>query len=443
MSLGDLGWIDIFYTSAGKHLFMRKEDSVLIMPPNRVYKLNSTGAALLAHLARGKAIGTFPGIGIPGRAEETEDFFRDLKTLYTRPGTEVSSLPAVERIGYDYSFTRLPVLGEIAVTYRCNNRCRFCYVPAEESEQNTTAAKPARQPEMTTRQIRKIIRIFKEKAKIPFFSFTGGEPLLREDLESCIAYGVKLGLTVNLVSNGTLCTPERARSLKKTGLSSAQISLEAPEGDLHDRLTGRPGSFGEGLEGIRNLREAGIPVQTNTTLTAENGGVIRNMPKFLESLGIERFAVNLFIPAGAGKDHPELFIPYSETPPFIEALRREAARYGLTFYWYSPVPYCIYNPIAKGLGNKSCAAVDGLISVSPAGDVLPCSSYAEPLGNLLETGFESIWFSERGRHFKNKEFVPEPCTGCGQVVACQGACPLYWDYAGTEELIQREHCYAE
>ena len=39
-----------------------------------------------------------------------------------------------------------------------------------------------------------------------------------------------------------------------------------------------------------------------------------------------------------------------------------------------PLPLCIYNPLAKGLGNKSCAACDGLISVSPLGDLMPCSS---------------------------------------------------------------------
>ena len=122
----------------------------------------------------------------------------------------------------------------------------------------------------------------------------------------------------------------------------------------------------------------------------------------------------------------------------VEMLDREAKRLGMTFYWYSPLPYCIYNPIARGLGNKSCAAVDGLISVTPSGDVLPCSSYHEPIGNLLHESFEKVWFSERGGYFKNKGFAPEECRTCESFLACQGACPLYWDYAGREEIRCRE-----
>jgi len=106
----------------------------------------------------------------------------------------------------------------------------------------------------------------------------------------------------------------------------------------------------------------------------------------------------------------------------------------MTFYWYSPIPHCHYNTIARGLGNKSCAAMDGLLSVSPAGDVLPCSSYPEPMGNVLSQDFRDIWFSPRAAFFKNKEYAPAECAGCDSFTACQAACPLYWSYAGTSEI---------
>jgi radical SAM protein with 4Fe4S-binding SPASM domain len=106
----------------------------------------------------------------------------------------------------------------------------------------------------------------------------------------------------------------------------------------------------------------------------------------------------------------------------------------LSFFWYSPTPYCIYNPIARGLGNKSCAAADGLIHVNPRGEILPCSSWPESLGSLIEGGFKDIWFSERSSFFKQKRFAPAGCSDCSSFVACQGACPLYWRYAGEAEL---------
>ena len=106
----------------------------------------------------------------------------------------------------------------------------------------------------------------------------------------------------------------------------------------------------------------------------------------------------------------------------------------LTFFWYSPYALLSLHPLARGLGNKSCAALDGLIHVNPYGEILPCSSWPEPIGSLVEGRFKDIWFSERSAYFKEKLFAPASCRECGSFVACQGACPLYWRSVGTAEL---------
>ncbi|MDP3177123.1 MAG: SPASM domain-containing protein, partial [Spirochaetaceae bacterium] len=147
-----------------------------------------------------------------------------------------------------------------------------------------------------------------------------------------------------------------------------------------------------------------------------------------------RFSANLFIPAGRGLGAEELFVSYAEIGGVVDAIRKAARGAGRTFFWYSPTPYCLYNPVARGLGNKSCAAVDGLVHVDPRGRILPCSSWPESLGSVLDTPFSEIWFSSRAAYFKGKHFAPEGCRGCGSFVACQGACPLYWRYAGEGEL---------
>ena len=175
-------------------------------------------------------------------------------------------------------------------------------------------------------------------------------------------------------------------------------------------------------------------MQTNTTLTRLNAGGAEELPAFLEKIGVRRFSMNLFIPAGSGRENGGLLLPYREVGQLIERVRRRARERGLEFSWYSPVPHCLYNPLARGLGNKSCAAVDGLLSVSPSGQVLPCSSWAEPIGDLLRQPFEEIWGSERARWFKQKRYAPPECTGCTRFTACQAACPLYWRQVGTGEI---------
>jgi len=218
--------------------------------------------------------------------------------------------------------------------------------------------------------------------------------------------------------------------------------VESPDPATHDELTVRPGSHAATLEGLRALQEAGISVQTNTTVTAVNAADAPRMPAFLKGLGVSRFAMNLYLPPGADRESAgphagRLFVPYRDAGQIVDAVRGAAREAGLTFYWYSPLPHCHYNTIARGLGNKSCAAMDGLLSVSPAGDVLPCSSYPETMGNLLEKDFRDIWFSPRAAFFKNKRYAPAECGGCESFTACQSACPLYWRYAGTSEIENR------
>ncbi|MDX9784207.1 MAG: radical SAM protein [Spirochaetia bacterium] len=432
----DLSWVPGFWESIRPYLIARLEDEVLILPPNLVYKTNKTGLALLDALDKGLKLERLPGMD-DARLKDVERFFLDIKALCE--GREVPT----EKVAYDFNFSRLPILGEIALTYRCNNACQFCYAGCGSSPGCGTtdssiavsgSADGASEKEMTTQEVERIIDLFALKAKIPFFSFTGGEPLLRQDLEHLIDYAGKKRLRVNLISNGTLISPERAKALRRAGLTTAQVSLESPDQKIHDTLCGARGAFTRTLAGIKALQEAGIRVQTNSTLTTRNRESLLAMPAFLSSIGVERFSMNLYIPAARIEKAAELLVPYSEAGAFVDSIRKAAARAGRIFYWYSPTPLCIYNPIARGLGNKSCAAADGLIHVNPSGDVLPCSSYAESLGNLLSQAFEDVWFSARAEHFKQKRYAPEACRGCSSFVACQAACPLYWDYAGYGEL---------
>ena len=425
----DLSWVDDFWKHAGPYIFSREEDGILILPPNKVYKVNRSGAAIIRYLKEGGKLGL-----LSKRAKGTalqqllslEAFFKTLCGLYTG---ELLPGAGLEMVPYTFDFSQLPVLGEIAVTYRCNNRCLFCYAGC--------APETLREEDISTDEWKKIIRLFREDAKIPFFSFSGGEPLLRPDLEELVSFATRLGLEVNLVSNGTLATRERAQSLYAAGLRTAQISIEAPDAELHDFLAGRTGAFSETVSGIRALMKAGVSVQTNTTITGRSKEAALAMPAFLSALGIKRFAMNMYIPAGSAGDvklQEDLRISYDEIGPVVDNVRKAAFAEGLTFFWYSPTPFCYYNPIAKGMGNKSCAAVDGLISIAANGDLLPCSSWDEPLGNLLHVPFRELWFSKRALFFKHKQFAPSSCRECGAFTACQGACPIYWRAYGETLL---------
>jgi radical SAM protein with 4Fe4S-binding SPASM domain len=102
----------------------------------------------------------------------------------------------------------------------------------------------------------------------------------------------------------------------------------------------------------------------------------------------------------------------------------------MRFVWYSPTPMCLFNPAAHGLGGKSCAAADGLLSVAPNGDVLPCSSFEQGIGNLLREDFDVIWNRRAAGTGARRNSCAWVSGVRNMLNLCCGACPLYWDEQG-------------
>lgn len=431
-SLYPLDWIDEYVERIREYIFVREEDCLLIKVPNEAYKLNPSGVRILRRLLDGESVIALWDLHsrTPEVRQDLYQFFVGLKRVLQGCIDERHLPEAVQFKPFSLGFSTLPVLSEVALTYRCNLRCQFCYAGCSCTKRADTEG------EMTTGEVCRVLRVVREKAQIPSVSFTGGEPVLRKDLSELVRFARhELGLRVNLITNGTLVDRGVATDLKRAGLNSVQVSLEAPDPATHDELTQVRGSFQSTVEAIRQFRECGVIVHTNTTLNRKNVMAASDMPASVQSLGLKRFSMNMVIPAGSSRvAHSDVNLRYTEMPEIITRIQSEASRCGVEFMWYSPTPVCVFNPIQHQLGNKGCAACDGLLSVSPQGNVLPCSSWPESVGNLLEDEFTTVWRSARARWLRAKEFAPPLCHGCGDFALCQGGCPLYWKHFGHEEL---------
>ena len=186
-----------------------------------------------------------------------------------------------------------------------------------------------------------------------------------------------------------------------------------------------------------HLRDAGLHVHTNTTICDENAEFLCEIIDLAKSLKLPHVSMNQIIPTGTPNlpRHEKLKVSYSRIGQYVLQAKEHAERIGIEFHWYSPTPFCIFNPIAHGLGNKGCAACDGLVHVSPSGEVLPCSSFARGVGNLLEQGFENVWFGKDAQYYKQKRQAHAICRKCEHFALCQGACTLYWSGMGYGELL--------
>jgi radical SAM protein with 4Fe4S-binding SPASM domain len=431
-ALERIGWVDEYVRRIAPFVRVRAHDSVLIKIPNQVFRLNPAGVVLLGRMLAGESVAAVlgPVADREAAARDIHDFFCDLAALLKSELREGQPRRAVEEIPFTLRYHTLPVLSEIALTYRCNLACRFCYAACG-------CRRGEEEPDLGTTEIQSILDVIVEEAEVPSVSFTGGEPTLRPDLAALVGHAKSRGMWTNLITNGTRLTRGLVQALREAGLDSVQVSLEGGEAGLHDAIVRRPGAFVRTVAGIRRVQEAGIRVHTNTTISALNRDHLQGIIGLVLSLGLPRFSMNMLMPEGAAaRNLAETFISYSEIGPLVLKARSLAEAAGLEFMWYSPTPVCIFNPIAHGLGNKGCAACDGLLSVSPAGDILPCSSYPKPMGNILAARgrFKALWESREFRYFQDKQFAHERCRRCPDLVVCNGGCPLYWERAGYGEI---------
>jgi radical SAM protein with 4Fe4S-binding SPASM domain len=476
-----LHWVDGLIREIRPHVFVREIDQLLILLPNQSYRLNRTGFRLMQALLDGQTLDQVLGGREPPPAVRRDlfAFFTGIAAMVKGCLGEGRDRPEVEAIPYRRPWRALPILSEVALTYRCNLACRFCYAGPHRDRACAAAGRGCPPPatgqgpgvasgegasggngngaaaaaasgglavagapsrEMSTAEVERVLRIIRQEAQVPSVSFTGGEPTLRDDLPHLVRVAADLGLRVNLISNGVALTTERVARLAAAGLDSAQISLEGPDAETHERLTGVPGLFAATTAAVQALVAAGVPVHTNTTLTGLNVEAAVRMPALVKRLGLDRFSMNMVIPAAWMREaEPALLLTYREIGARVLAVRDAARAAGVRFMWYSPTPYCLFNPIAHNLGNKGCAACDGLLSVDPAGRVIPCSSYFEPQGSLLEMPFQAIWQAPSAVRLREKRAAPARCReGCPTFDLCEGACPLYWQAMGEDELRKKE-----
>jgi radical SAM protein with 4Fe4S-binding SPASM domain len=282
---------------------------------------------------------------------------------------------------------------------------------------------------MTTAEVKRILDVIVDDARVPTVSFTGGEPTLRPDLPELVAYAKSRRLRTNLITNGLRCGANGyVNLLAEAGLDSAQVSLEAADAAVHDTIVGRLGAWKRTVRGIRHLQKAGIHVHTNTTINSLNREHLGALVDFLADLGQPYLSMNMVIRTGDAAGSME--IGYQEIGGTVLPLKDRAEEHGMRFVWYSPVPLCLFNPVAHGLGSQSCSAADGLLSIAPDGQVLPCSSFEQGVGNLLHESFDVVWNRRSSKYWRRKEFLPPGCRDCNLADLCCGACPLYWDERG-------------
>lgn len=307
-----------------------------------------------------------------------------------------------------------PYRMDIALTYNCNNHCSHCY-----NEQGRGKSK------LSLEQWKHVIDCLDEIA-IPHIVFTGGEPTLVPFLHELIAYSDKKGIVSGLNTNGRLLrNQELTGKLADSSLDHVQITLESIDPEIHDDMVGVTGAWAETVAGIKMAVKYNIHINTNTTLLSHNSSEesIEKLSDFLADLGVKTFGLNALIYSGKGRE-VQNGISSKQLPKLLKAAKTAAERNDQRLLWYTPTLYCEFDPVKADVGFKSCSAAKYSMCIEPDGNVLPCQSWYEPVGNILQDSWKSIWNHPLCVRLRNKEYMPEKCRSCGSYDICTCGCPL-------------------
>jgi len=228
------------------------------------------------------------------------------------------------------------------------------------------------------------------------------------------------------VTNGRrLKDKDYVKTLEKVGLDFVQVTLESHKAAIHDLMTGAKGSWKETVAGIKNVVPTHIYATTNTTLSKHNAGDFLETVDFVKKLGVTAFGCNSLIYSGkASTIADEFALPLETLKELLPKVHDKAEQLNLKFLWYTPTQYCCLNPVSLGLGVKSCTAAMINMCVGPNGDVYPCQSYFESLGNILRDPWQKIWNNPLATKIRNREYVEPKCKNCPELHICGGGCPL-------------------
>ncbi len=268
------------------------------------------------------------------------------------------------------------------VMQHCNERCAFCFnVWKEGATYPILRRDPAR--------LEAVLDAVLGRLGPDTITFSGGEPLLCRDLEALVARSSRERMKIQVTTNGTLLTRDRARSLVGAGARVFAVTLLAGESAPHDALTGLPGSFRRAARGIAEARRAGARVGVVFVATAANLEHLTDAAEMGIALGATCLELVRFLPGGAGLARAREFsLTQAQMRRMLVEGERLARTYGIHVSCAEPVPAAVTEGLdLRRVRLSACGAGGVRLAVDAAGNVRPCEQDARILGSVLDPAF--------------------------------------------------------
>ncbi|MFT9487309.1 MAG: TIGR04053 family radical SAM/SPASM domain-containing protein [Tepidibacillus sp.] len=318
---------------------------------------------------------------------------------------------------YIPNYHQAPFITIWEVTRACALKCLHCRAEAQYH----------RDPrELSTTEGKQLIDQIAEMGS-PLLVFTGGDPLMREDIFEFMQYAIQKGLRVSMTPSATPKVKKEAmRRSKELGLARWAFSLDGSTAEIHDYFRGTKGSYDLTMKSIQYLMELKMPIQINTTVSRYNINDLENIARKIEQFGTELWSVFFLVPTGRGQikdmvspvQHEEVFEWLHQLKSKVPFDIKTTAAPHFRRYEMQQQAEEVNAPIDKVRDHIGRAAGindgKGFVFISHIGEVYPSGFLPLYAGNVRETPLAEIY-----RHSPVFTSLRDPNQYKGKCGACE------------------------
>lgn len=333
-----------------------------------------------------------------------------------------------------------PYIAIWEVTRACDLACVHCRADAQNR----------RDPqELDTEQALRLIRQVADW-KVPLFVLTGGDPLKREDLMVLVRECSRRGLNFALAPSVTpLLTVENLRKLRDAGVHRVSLSLDGADPKTYDSFRGVPGTFDRLMQAVERIRELGIHLQINTTMSRCNRDQVWDMARLIKNFGVDLWSVFFLVPTG--RAHQDQALTAVETEEVLNQLfevlelgwfdiktteahhfrRIILQRYGVTPDQLAEELVHRPNPVLARVA-RGVSDARGFVFISHTGEVCPSGFLPVSGGNIKDLPLADIYqTSPLFQRLRDADSLQGKCGRCEYRYFCGGSRARAYALAGN------------
>lgn len=302
------------------------------------------------------------------------------------------------------------------LTYKCPLQCPYCSNPLDFAKHKA---------ELDTEGWLRVLREARELGAAQL-GFSGGEPLVRQDLETLVAEARGLGYYTNLITSGIGLTAARIGALKEAGLDHIQVSFQASDESVNNMLAGSRKAFQQKLAMAKEIKRQGYPMVLNFVTHRHNIDQVGRMIELCVELEADFVELATCQYYGWARENLSALIPTREQLVEAEAVtNRWREKLGQQNH---PMKLIFVTPDYYEERPKACMNGWGnlFLTVTPDGTALPChSARMLPIEfpRVQEQSIKSIWYDSFGfNRFRGYDWMVEPCRSCDEKTKDFGGC---------------------